>query len=70
MGTDVPLQVRVHDKLLRAVWAFVVLARGVCAKVELKVGGVCKAFTAVCALERSLARMGSFMLFSKKKKGK
>lgn len=66
MGTDVPLQVGVHDKLLRAVWAFEVLARGVCAKVELQVGGVCKAFIAVCALKGSLTRMGAFMLLTKK----
>lgn len=62
MGTDVSLQVGVHDKLFGAVRAFVVFERRVCAKVELKVGGVCKTFTAACALERSLARMGSFML--------
>lgn len=63
MGTDVPLQVGVHHKLLRAVRAFEVLTGGVCAKVELEVGGVCKAFIAVCALKGSLTRMGAFMLF-------
>ena len=66
MGADVPLQVGVHDKLFGAVRAFEVLARGVCAKVELKVGGVCKAFIAVCALKGSLSGMGAFMLLSEK----
>lgn len=63
MGTDVSLQIGVDDKLLRAEGAFVVFACRVRTKVELKVGGVCKAFTAVCALKRSLARMRPFMLF-------
>lgn len=53
MGTDVPLQVGVHDKFLRAVWAFKVLACGVSAKVELEIGRVCKAFSAMCALKWS-----------------
>lgn len=66
MRTDVPLQVGVHDKLLRAVRAFVVLARGMCAKMELKVGGVCKALIAVCTLKGSLTRMGAFVLLSEK----
>lgn len=62
MGSDVPLQIGVHDKLLGAVRAFEVLARRVCAKVKLEVGRVCKAFIAVRALEGSLPRMGAFML--------
>lgn len=66
MGTDVPLQVGVHDELLGAVRAFEVLACGVCAKVELEIGGVGKAFIAVCALERSLTRVGAFMLLTEK----
>lgn len=33
---------------------------------ELEVGGVCKAFIAVCALKRSLSRMGAFVLITKK----
>lgn len=35
---------------------------------ELEVGGVCKAFIAVCALKGSLARMGAFMLLREIKK--
>lgn len=62
MGAYVPLQVGVHDELLGAVRTFEVFARGVCPKVELKIGGVCKAFIAVRALERSLTRMGAFVL--------
>lgn len=62
MGSNVPLQIGVHDKLFRAIWAFEVFARGVCAKVELKVGRVRKAFIAMCALKGSLTRMGAFML--------
>lgn len=62
MGAYVSLQVGVHDELLRAVWTFKVLTGGVCPKVELKIGGVCKALIAVCALERSLTRMGAFVL--------
>lgn len=34
---------------------------------ELEVGGVCEAFITVCALKRSLPRMGAFMLNTIKK---
>lgn len=64
MGTDVPLQVGVHDKLLRAVWAFEVLSCGVCAEMKLKIGRVCEAFSAMCALKGSFSRMGAFVLLT------
>lgn len=64
MGTDVPLQVGVHDKLLRAVWAFEVFSCGVCAEVKLKIGRVCEAFSAMCALKGSFSRMGAFVLLT------
>lgn len=62
MRSDVPLQVGVHDKLFRTVWAFEVLARRVCAEVELQIGGVCKALIAVRTLKGSLTRMGALVL--------
>lgn len=63
MRADVPLKVGVHDKLLEAVGALEVLAGGVCAEVELEVGGVGEGFVAVSALEWSLSRVGALMLF-------
>lgn len=64
MGTDVPLQVGVHDKLLRAVGAFEVFPRGVRAEVKLEVGRVREAFRAMCALKGSFSRMGAFVLLA------
>lgn len=37
---------------------------------ELKVGGVCKAFIAVCTLKGSLTRMGALMLLWKNNKNR
>lgn len=66
MRADVPLQVGVHDELLGAVGAAEVLAGGVRAHVELKVGRVREALVAVRALERPLTRVGAFVLKRRK----
>lgn len=62
MGADVPLQVGVHDKLLRTVRTFEVFSRGVRAEVKLEVGRVREALGAVRALKGSFSRMGALML--------
>lgn len=64
MGADVPLQVGVHDKLLRAVRTFEVFSCGVRAEVKLQIGRVCEAFSAMCALKGSFSRVGAFMLLA------
>lgn len=64
MGADVPLQVGVHDKLLRAVWTFEVFSCGVRAEVKLKIGRVREALGAMRALKGSFSRMGAFMLLA------
>ena len=55
MGPEVPLQVGVHDKLLAAVRALEILARGVRAQVQLQVGRVREALVALAALKGPLA---------------
>lgn len=62
MGADVPLQVGVHDKLLRAVRAFEVFSRGVRAEVQLKIGRVREALGAMRALKGSFSRVGALVL--------
>lgn len=62
MGADVPLQVGVHDKLLRAVRTFEVFSCGVRAEVKLEIGRVREALGAMRALKGSFSRMGAFML--------
>lgn len=62
MGADVPLQVGVHDKLLRAVRTFEVFSGGVRAEVKLEIGRVREALGAMRALKGSFSRMGALVL--------